>query len=86
MDSMVITNVLSKLFQSIRIQMIKSFSKYNVNGNQFGSQENKFTIDPLLDVSEYTRSVQKIRGLIELRGSSWFQKKLLGVARLVQIR
>ena len=33
----------------------------------------------------YTRSVQKIRGLFELRGSSWFQDNPLGVARFVQI-
>ena len=32
-----------------------------------------------------TRSIQKIRGLFELRGSSWFQENPLGVARFVQI-
>ena len=32
-----------------------------------------------------TKSVQKIRGLFELRGSSWFQENPLGVARFVQI-
>ena len=32
-----------------------------------------------------TRSAQKIRGLFELRGSSWFQENPLGVARFVQI-
>ena len=34
----------------------------------------------------YTRCVQKIRGLFELRGSSWFQGNPLGVARFEQIR
>ena len=33
-----------------------------------------------------TRSVQKIRGLFELRGSSWLQENPLGVARFVQIK
>ena len=32
-----------------------------------------------------TRSVQKIRGLFELRGSSWFQEDPLGIVRFVQI-
>ena len=36
-------------------------------------------------VIQYTRSLQKIRGLFELRGSSWFQEKPRGVARFVQI-
>ena len=33
----------------------------------------------------YTKSVQKKRGLFELRGSSWFQGNLLAAARFVQI-
>ena len=33
----------------------------------------------------HMRSVQKIRGLFELRGSNWFQEIPLGVARFVQI-
>ena len=36
-------------------------------------------------ISYHTRSVQKMRGLFELRGSSWFQKNPFGVARFVQI-
>ena len=37
------------------------------------------------NLSACTRSVQKIRGLFELRGSSWFQENPVGVARFVQI-
>ena len=33
----------------------------------------------------FTRSVQKIRGLFELRDSSWFQENPLGVASFVKI-
>ena len=33
----------------------------------------------------YTRSVQKIHGLFELRDSSWFQENPLGVASVLQI-
>ena len=34
---------------------------------------------------KYTRSVQKILGLLELRGSSWFQGNPLGAASFVLI-
>ena len=34
---------------------------------------------------QHTRSVQKIRELYELRGSSWIQENPLHVARFVQI-
>ena len=39
----------------------------------------------ITNINAITRSVRKIRGLFELRGSSWFQENPLGVARFVQI-
>ena len=45
----------------------------------------KDEISPVMVNIFNARSVQKILGLFELRGSSWFHDNPLGVTRFVQI-
>ena len=62
-----------------------SSSPFQMNEIAFSLANDTLTCIPRSAHKHNTRSVQKTRGLFELRGSGWFQENPLGIARLAQI-